>query len=83
MGPPRNAEKRGRKPRERPKGANALPLFQSGGKVLPAVRKLKEVEALLTASFPGFVLLGGHVGQINRSWIWRGRTGKTCCCMPI
>ncbi|SFJ42859.1 glycerol uptake operon antiterminator [Paenibacillus sp. UNC496MF] len=42
-----------------------MKLFQPGGRVLPAVRKLKEVEALLSAPFPGFVLLGGHVGQMK------------------
>lgn len=34
-------------------------------KVLPAVRKMKEVEALLASAFDSFVLLGGHVGQIK------------------
>ncbi|MFC4811360.1 glycerol-3-phosphate responsive antiterminator [Paenibacillus sp. GCM10023250] len=42
-----------------------MKLFGPGVRVLPAVRKLKEVEALLSAPYPGFVLLGGHVGQMK------------------
>ncbi|MBM7568161.1 glycerol-3-phosphate responsive antiterminator [Paenibacillus sacheonensis] len=33
--------------------------------VLPAVRKIKEVESLVNSAFSTFVLLGGHLGQIK------------------
>ncbi|WP_219833991.1 glycerol-3-phosphate responsive antiterminator [Paenibacillus sp. R14(2021)] len=42
-----------------------MPLLTLERNVLPAVRKMKEVEGLLNAPFSCFVLLGGHLSQIK------------------
>lgn len=43
----------------------ALSLLLNGQNVLPAVHKLKDVEAVLASPFSYMVLLGGHLGQLK------------------
>ncbi|CAM4500493.1 glycerol uptake operon antiterminator [Paenibacillus endophyticus] len=42
-----------------------MSLLLNGQKLLPAVHKLKDVEAVLASHFSYMVLLGGHLGQIK------------------
>lgn len=42
-----------------------MSLLLNGQSVLPAVHKLKDVEAVLASPFSYMVLLGGHLGQLK------------------
>ena len=53
-----------------------MTLLPAGQHVLPAVRKLKDVEALLPLDFSHLVLLGGHLGQLKAIVDLAGQHGK-------
>lgn len=53
-----------------------MSLALNGQKVLPAVHKLKDVEAVLTSRFTYMVLLGGHLGQLKNIVDLADRHGK-------
>lgn len=53
-----------------------MSLLLNGQNVLPAVHKLKDVEAILASPFSYMVLLGGHLGQIKNIVDLAGQHGK-------
>lgn len=61
----------------------SMSLLLNGQNVLPAVHKLKDVEAVLASPFSYMVLLGGHLGQLKHIVDLASQHGKRCCCMPI
>ncbi len=53
-----------------------MSLLLNGQDVLPAVHKLKDVEAVLASPFSYMVLLGGHLGQLKNIVDLADRHGK-------
>ncbi|WP_337100053.1 glycerol-3-phosphate responsive antiterminator [Paenibacillus sp. YIM B09110] len=53
-----------------------MPLLSIGQSVLPAVRKQKDVEAVLATPYTYMVLLGGHLGQLKPLVDLAGQHGK-------
>ncbi|MGO4370026.1 glycerol-3-phosphate responsive antiterminator [Paenibacillus sp. 2TAB19] len=53
-----------------------MPLLTVGQSVLPAVRKQKDVEAVLATPYTYMVLLGGHLGQLKPLVDLAGQHGK-------
>ena len=51
--------------------------------ILPAIRKMKDLEKLMKSSYTYIVLLDSHIGQL-KSIVDLGRShGRSCCCTPI